>query len=171
MLLQELSWPRWLPSRRRCRSSFRSPPSSSTGVICPFSPTACCWAKSFGWPPAVLGDRVVWTPLLWLGNSHHHMDFAGTLSAAPRTYLDLLGDLIDNLVTPRFPPDRALERPRRQHRSSRAGRLRSPPALPSSSRPAAAFRDVLALGLQAETSRSVARAGSRWATPASGRRR
>ena len=45
-----------------------------------------------------LGDRVVWTPLLWLGNSHHHLDFAGTLSAAPRTYLDLLGDLIDNLV-------------------------------------------------------------------------
>jgi creatinine amidohydrolase len=45
-----------------------------------------------------LGNRVVWTPLLWLGNSHHHMDFAGTLSAAPRTYLDLLGDLIDNLV-------------------------------------------------------------------------
>ena len=45
-----------------------------------------------------LGDRVVWAPLLWLGNSHHHLDFAGTLSAAPRTYLDVLGDLIDNLV-------------------------------------------------------------------------
>ncbi len=30
-----------------------------------------------------LGDRVIWTPLLWLGNSHHHMDFPGTLSAAP----------------------------------------------------------------------------------------
>jgi creatinine amidohydrolase len=46
----------------------------------------------------VLGDRVIWTPLLWLGNSHHHLDFAGTLSAAPRTYLDLLADLIDNLI-------------------------------------------------------------------------
>jgi creatinine amidohydrolase len=49
-----------------------------------------------------LGDRVVWAPLLWLGNSHHHLDFAGTLSAAPRTYLDVLGDLIDNLVTHGF---------------------------------------------------------------------
>jgi creatinine amidohydrolase len=49
-----------------------------------------------------LGDRAIWTPLLWLGNSHHHMDFAGTLSAAPRTYLDLLGDLIDNLVVHGF---------------------------------------------------------------------
>jgi creatinine amidohydrolase len=49
-----------------------------------------------------LHDRVVWAPLLWLGNSHHHIDFAGTLSAAPRTYLDVLGDLIDNVVTHGF---------------------------------------------------------------------
>jgi creatinine amidohydrolase len=45
-----------------------------------------------------MGDRAIWAPLLWLGNSHHHLDFPGTLSAAPRTYLDLLGDLIDNLA-------------------------------------------------------------------------
>jgi creatinine amidohydrolase len=49
-----------------------------------------------------LGDRVIWTPLLWLGNSHHHLDFPGTLSAAPRTYLDVLGDLVDNLVAHGF---------------------------------------------------------------------
>jgi creatinine amidohydrolase len=49
-----------------------------------------------------LGDRIVWAPLLWLGNSHHHLDFAGTLSASPRTYLDLLVGLIDNLVTHGF---------------------------------------------------------------------
>jgi len=49
-----------------------------------------------------LRDRAVWAPLLWLGNSHHHLEFAGTLSAAPRTYLDLLGDLIDNLVSHGF---------------------------------------------------------------------
>jgi creatinine amidohydrolase len=51
---------------------------------------------------AETGDRVVWAPLLWLGNSHHHMDFPGTLSASPRLYLDLLGDLIDNLITHGF---------------------------------------------------------------------
>lgn len=50
----------------------------------------------------VLGDEVVWAPLLWLGNSHHHMDFPGTLSAAPRTYLDVLGDLIENMLTHGF---------------------------------------------------------------------
>jgi creatinine amidohydrolase len=49
-----------------------------------------------------LGERVIWAPLLWLGNSHHHLEFPGTLSAAPRTYLDVLGDLIDNLVTHGF---------------------------------------------------------------------
>jgi creatinine amidohydrolase len=45
-----------------------------------------------------MGERVLWAPVFWLGNSHHHLDFAGTLSAAPRTYLDTLGDLIDNLL-------------------------------------------------------------------------
>jgi creatinine amidohydrolase len=50
----------------------------------------------------ILGDRVVWTPLVWLGNSHHHLDFAGTLSADPRTYLDLLAGLVDNLIAHGF---------------------------------------------------------------------
>jgi creatinine amidohydrolase len=45
-----------------------------------------------------LGDRVVWAPLMWLGNSDHHLDFPGTLSAAPRTYLDLLGGLMENFI-------------------------------------------------------------------------
>jgi creatinine amidohydrolase len=49
-----------------------------------------------------LGDRVLWTPLFWLGNSHHHIDFAGTLSASPRVYLDVLGDLLDNLIAHGF---------------------------------------------------------------------
>jgi creatinine amidohydrolase len=45
-----------------------------------------------------LGQRVLWTPLLWLGNSDHHLDFHGTLSAAPRTYLDVLSGLIENFI-------------------------------------------------------------------------
>src|SRR5215210_4808174 len=48
------------------------------------------------------GDRVLFAPLLWLGNSDHHIDFPGTLSAAPRTYLDLLGDLLENVLTHGF---------------------------------------------------------------------
>lgn len=49
-----------------------------------------------------LGDRAVWTPLVWLGSSAHHLDFAGTLTAAPRTYLDLLADLLENLLAHGF---------------------------------------------------------------------
>jgi creatinine amidohydrolase len=45
-----------------------------------------------------LGDRVLFAPLLWLGNSDHHLDFPGTLSAAPRTYLDVLNGLAENFV-------------------------------------------------------------------------
>ncbi|MBS0205302.1 MAG: creatininase family protein [Planctomycetes bacterium] len=47
-------------------------------------------------------DRVLMAPLMWLGNSHHHIDFPGTMSASPRLYLDLLNDLMDNLVTHGF---------------------------------------------------------------------
>src|SRR6478752_4415106 len=31
-----------------------------------------------------LGNRALFAPLQWLGNSHHHMDFPGTMSAEPR---------------------------------------------------------------------------------------
>lgn len=33
-----------------------------------------------------LANQVLLTPVMWLGNSAHHMDFAGTMTAAPRTY-------------------------------------------------------------------------------------
>ncbi len=48
------------------------------------------------------GDRVLFAPLQWLGNSDHHLDFPGTLSAAPRTYLDLLSGLLENFITHGF---------------------------------------------------------------------
>src|SRR5260221_14021731 len=45
-----------------------------------------------------LKDRVLFVPLIWLGNSHHHLDFPGTLSASPRVYLDMLIDLAENMI-------------------------------------------------------------------------
>lgn len=45
-----------------------------------------------------LADQVLLAPLMWLGNSEHHVDFAGTLTAAPRVYLDLLENLADNFL-------------------------------------------------------------------------
>jgi creatinine amidohydrolase len=43
-------------------------------------------------------DTVLFSPLLWLGNSDHHLDFSGTLSAPPRVYLDLLNGLAENFL-------------------------------------------------------------------------
>lgn len=44
------------------------------------------------------GDRVLFAPLQWLGNSEHHLDFPGTMTASPRVYLDLLRDMVENFV-------------------------------------------------------------------------
>src|SRR5258705_680589 len=49
-------------------------------------------------------DRVLIAPLMWLGNSHHHMDFQGTLSGSPRRYLHLPTDIAENLLPHRFRP-------------------------------------------------------------------
>ena len=43
-------------------------------------------------------SQVLFAPLMWLGNSDHHLDFCGTLSASPRTYLDLLNGLVENFI-------------------------------------------------------------------------
>lgn len=47
-------------------------------------------------------EHVLFAPLQWLGNSDHHLDFPGTLSAPPRTYLDLLAGLLENFVAHGF---------------------------------------------------------------------
>ena len=43
-------------------------------------------------------DKVVFAPLQWLGNSDHHLDFPGTLSAPPRVYLELLVGMAENVI-------------------------------------------------------------------------
>ena len=58
---------------------------------------------------------------MWLGNSAHHLDFPGTMSAAPRTYIDLVERHGRELPRARLPPDRAGQRPRRQQRAGPAG--------------------------------------------------
>ncbi len=49
-----------------------------------------------------LKDKVLFTPLMWLGNSEHHLDFPGTMSASPRAYLDLLQDMVENFLVHGF---------------------------------------------------------------------
>jgi len=49
-----------------------------------------------------LGERVLFAPVMWLGNSHHHVDFAGTMTAAPSAYLDMLRTMVDCVLTHGF---------------------------------------------------------------------
>ncbi len=49
-----------------------------------------------------LEDRILFAPLTWLGNSHHHLDFPGTLSASPRVYIDMLNGLVENFIAHGF---------------------------------------------------------------------
>jgi creatinine amidohydrolase len=78
-----------------------------------------------------LRDHVLFAPVMWLGNSQHHLDFPGTMSAAPRTYLDLLVDMVENFIAHGFrrivlvnghggnnvPGDQALFEVRQKHRT------------------------------------------------------
>ena len=49
-----------------------------------------------------LSAEALFAPLTWLGNSHHHLGKPGTLSAEPRTYLDLLSGLARNFIAHGF---------------------------------------------------------------------
>jgi creatinine amidohydrolase len=78
-----------------------------------------------------LGDRVLFAPLQWLGNSDHHLDFPGTLSAPPRVYLDMLVGMLENFLSHGFrrlvllnghggnivPADQVVFEVRQRHRS------------------------------------------------------
>ena len=49
-----------------------------------------------------MAAEILVAPLQWLGNSHHHMDFPGTISADPRLYLDLLVNELECLLAHGF---------------------------------------------------------------------
>lgn len=45
-----------------------------------------------------LADEIVILPALWLGCSHHHLDFPGTLSLTPIKYTEVLQELVGCLL-------------------------------------------------------------------------
>lgn len=102
MRLQEMSWPQVAAASKAIPVVLPIAAVEQHGGHLPVFTDSMLLGEVVRRAAERLGDRVVWAPLLWLGNSHHHIDFPGTLSASPRVYLDLLGDLIDNLVTHGF---------------------------------------------------------------------
>lgn len=51
---------------------------------------------------ARLGPRVLTLPPLWLGASHHHMDFCGTVSLRPKLYAEVIQETTRCLLTHGF---------------------------------------------------------------------
>ena len=49
-----------------------------------------------------LPERVLLLPTLWLGASHHHLRFGGTLSAGVDTHVDVLCDLAESVLNDGF---------------------------------------------------------------------
>lgn len=49
-----------------------------------------------------LSDKILVAPVQWFGNSDHHLDFGGTLTASPRVYLDMLHSIVENFVSAGF---------------------------------------------------------------------
>lgn len=51
---------------------------------------------------AALPKKVALLPTLWVGSSHHHLGFPGTMSIQSETYVRVLKDLVDSLISAGF---------------------------------------------------------------------
>lgn len=102
MLLADLSWPAVAALDRNTPVVFPLAALEQHGRHMPVFTDSMLTNELTRRAEAVLGGRVLFAPLTWLGNSHHHMDFPGTLSAEPRVYLDLLNGLLENFIAHGF---------------------------------------------------------------------
>ena len=102
MLLQEMTWPEISNLSRDIPVVIPVAALEQHGHHMPVFTDSLLVGEVVRRVGAVMPDRVLIAPLMWLGNSHHHMDFQGTLSADPRVYLDLLNGLAENLIAHGF---------------------------------------------------------------------
>jgi len=102
LLLAELSWPAVNALSRDTPVVLPIAALEQHGTHLPLFTDSFLIGEMARRAQAALGDRVLFAPVTWLGNSHHHLDFAGTMTAAPRVYLDMLRTMIDCLLTHGF---------------------------------------------------------------------
>ena len=98
MQLAELSWPAVRALNKDTPVVFPIAALEQHGEHLPVFTDSMLLGEIVRRAAEVLKERVLFAPLMWLGNSDHHMDFPGTLSARPRTYLELLGDLANDFI-------------------------------------------------------------------------
>lgn len=102
MLLQEMTWPEIGKLSRDLPVIVPVAALEQHGGHLPVFTDSMLLGEVMRRVELTMGEKVLSTPLMWLGNSHHHIDFAGTMSASPRVYLDLLNDMAENLMTHGF---------------------------------------------------------------------
>ena len=98
MQLSDLSWPQVQALSRDTPVVFPVAALEQHGQHLPVFTDSLLLGEIMRRAAERLPDRVLFAPLMWLGNSDHHLDFPGTLSAPPRTYLDLLNGLLENFI-------------------------------------------------------------------------
>ncbi|MFO0935864.1 MAG: creatininase family protein [Gemmataceae bacterium] len=102
MNLAELSWPRIQQLAPDTPIVFPIAAVEQHGHHLPVVTDSLLLGEIIRRVSARLDKTVLFAPLQWLGNSDHHLDFAGTVSASPRTYLDLLCGLAENMIAHGF---------------------------------------------------------------------
>lgn len=102
MKLQELTWPDVDALDRDTPVIFPVAALEQHGRHMPLFTDSMLMGEIASRAEAALGTRALFAPLQWLGNSHHHLDFPGTLSAEPRVYLNLLLGLLENFIAHGF---------------------------------------------------------------------
>ena len=102
MLLAELTWPDVAALDRNTPVVFPVAALEQHGRHMPVFTDSMLMGEIARRAEVELKDQILLAPLQWLGNSHHHMDFPGTLSAEPRLYIDLLYGLLENFIAHGF---------------------------------------------------------------------
>jgi creatinine amidohydrolase len=49
-----------------------------------------------------LGDEALFLPMLWIGSSHHHLAFPGTVSIRHQVYVEMITDVVESLISAGF---------------------------------------------------------------------
>ncbi|HBJ37996.1 MAG TPA: creatininase [Planctomycetaceae bacterium] len=102
MLLQELTWPKVSSLSKDTPVIVPVAAIEQHGHHLPIFTDSMLLGEIVRRVESEMSEQVLVAPLMWYGNSHHHLDFAGTLSCPPRVYLDMLVGLVENLITHGF---------------------------------------------------------------------
>ena len=98
MLLTDMTWPAIRALDKNVPVVIPIAAVEQHGHHLPMATDSMLLAEIVRRAEAAVGTRALFAPLQWLGNSHHHTDFPGTVSAPPRLYLDLLCELAENFL-------------------------------------------------------------------------